>query len=120
GSDEMVEAVKVLGARIDENIDVRLLTRLVARIGAEQVQRRHAVRSQLRLYGLEFGDDFVAVHAEFYRRGWRLGIPNAAFILQNQRLASGKRVKEGLRGRGTLQPQPVPPPRPFLYPIAVL
>src|ERR1700722_9662125 len=63
GADEMIEAVKVLGARIDEDIDVRILTRLVTRIGAEQIQRRHPVRPQLRFDGLEFGDDFVTVHS---------------------------------------------------------
>src|SRR5712671_3162794 len=56
GSDEMTKAVKVLGARIDEDIDIRILPRLVARIGAKEVQRRHPVRPQLRLDGLELGD----------------------------------------------------------------
>ena len=79
GADEVIEAVEVLGARIDEDIDVRIMTRLVTRIGAEQVQCRHSVRPQLRLDGLELGDDFVAVHGQFYRRRCRLGIPNGAF-----------------------------------------
>ncbi len=40
-SDEMTEAAKVLGARIDENINVRACLCLVTCIGAEQVWRRH-------------------------------------------------------------------------------
>src|SRR5215471_11927052 len=74
GSDEMTEAVKVLRAGSDEDIDVGILTRLVARIGAEKVQRPNPVRPQLRFDSLERGDDFIAIHASFYLRGCRWGI----------------------------------------------
>src|SRR5215470_18064438 len=93
GSDEMIEAVKVVGARIDKDINVRILTRLVARIGAEQVQRLYPVRPQLRLDGLELGDDFIAVHSQFYRgdASWKSLMPHSGYIVlvDESRVAGG-------------------------------
>jgi hypothetical protein len=60
---EQLDEAQPLLIRVDEEIDVAVLARLVARHGAEQVKRHRAASPDFRLGGLEACNDFIPAHA---------------------------------------------------------
>src|SRR5258706_574914 len=59
---ERVEAKPAAGSLIDKHVDIGVLGTFVASMGAETIQRRNAVSTQLGFNGLKLVDDFGTVH----------------------------------------------------------